>query len=233
MKDSEYSADDIDDKSTTGLIDGSWSGTGSGSDHVLPLRFVMLHSKTANGTILNIGPDDNHPENAVTTSSKLHSTITLHQDSDPNSPPLAIAVNRWQNGTTINVSLAASDTSPAVNVQLHGRYKLTNYAFTFEMAIGVGGAMEKFEWRSTRRAEIHDIGHKHGWKLIHLGHSGEEAIVALWSTSYTSRRLGGEFAFAGDGARDEFGDQWASMAVVTALSIGTFMRGMGGSLAIA
>jgi hypothetical protein len=57
-----------------------------------------------------------------------------------------------------------------------------------------------------------------GWKLVWMGHGGEEEIVAKWC--YKSRWMKtARFMFVNSGATGEFGDRWTLMAVTTFLRI--------------
>ena len=91
---------------------------------------------------------------------------------------------------------------------------------SFEVEVGVGGGRmvrERFEWRSSRGAEVKDVGGSHrGHKLVRANGGEVVATYAEWSMSMT-KQLG--FQFVGSGAAGVLGERWAVMAVISALAL--------------
>lgn len=222
FKAQEY-GDDTKDKTID--VDTHSVATSSSYAGDMPIRFTVFGNPNLKKCSVQIGQDKDHPEKFVKTGPcfTVHDKMVLHRGPDADSPVLASSVNRYWLGKNIVVSLAATDDSKALETTMHGHWRLNKTHFDFEVPDG------KFEWRSSRGEDVKDLGARYGWKLVHLDGTDSDSacggeVVAVWSTNYNHLKLAGDFSFVGKGASGEFSDQWANMAVITAMTIGKMMR---------
>lgn len=111
------------------------------------------------------------------------------------------------------------------------------YWFGLEVGHGAQRHLQRFEWRHSHGAEVHNLGgSKWGWKLVRLGPqagsddgkaSSTEAlasdggeIVAVWADAkgLSMTRIG-EFRLMGSGATGELGQSFSLMALVSCMII--------------
>lgn len=92
---------------------------------------------------------------------------------------------------------------------------------------GITHGRQEFQWRRSKGKEVRNLGlQDKGWKLVWLPgtysskNSSHEEIVATWAEyNHWSFKKPFDFQFLGSGAGGSLSEKWASMAVVSALTI--------------
>lgn len=175
--------------------------------------------------------------------------IVLHEGADPKGPVVGTVTKQSLTNHDTVVALPrrsrhGSETE-TIREGLHSDMAFKNSRFTFSFDIGREGEVkhrESFEWRPSKGIEVRSLDSMaFGWKLVRLGpeqpkgqggrrevrNAGEASdgkeVVAAWSeNSAMSLSKIAKFYFLGAGARDEFGEDWALLAVLSAFRLWKF-----------
>lgn len=192
----------------------------------IPLQFKVSSS----GRELSIDDMNDQPIMAVTIPTRSitgNQTINIHTTADPKSAILGFGVNKHSAGKTVPITINGATKS--LDTEMNGHWGFPPH---FEIVIPVeGGKQERFEWRQTSSDDAKDLGKKRAFGLVRIGGIGRKVedsgeIVAVWSTDFYNKRLGGHFKFTGAGATGELGETFASCAIISAVVIGKVMREM-------
>ncbi|KAH7016716.1 hypothetical protein EDB80DRAFT_703375 [Ilyonectria destructans] len=215
----------------------------------LPLGFNIYHK----GWMSKTYPLGEH-EDQIRLTVTLHGQfghkkpfIVLHDGNDPDGPVLGTVTKEslLNAHTTITVPGRPGSAFNPLSEHLKCNMALKQFTFTFAFDVGIGKdtRRERFEWRPSRGEEVKVLDKwAWGWKLVRLG-AGEggggsrsergtgktsdgKDIVAVWAENSTwTMSKCGKFHFIGAGSTGELGEEWAFMAVMSALRLWDYFTG--------
>ncbi|KAH7142590.1 hypothetical protein B0J13DRAFT_555821 [Dactylonectria estremocensis] len=215
----------------------------------LPLAFNIYHKGWTSKTYY-LGEHEEQIRLTVTLHTQFgHKKpfLILHDGNNPDGPILGTVTKEslMNAHTTITVPGRPGSSFNPISEHLGCNIALTYFTFTFSFDVGIGKdtRRERFEWRSSRGGEVKALDKwSWGWKLVRLGagegsggsrserSAGETSdgkqIVAVWAenSKWTMSKCG-KFHFIGAGSTGELGEEWAFMAVMTALRLWDYLTG--------
>ncbi|KAE8353776.1 hypothetical protein BDV28DRAFT_132413 [Aspergillus coremiiformis] len=191
----------------------------AGSEKLFSMSLQVEHRKSKQTMILRNGPTEQDPPLAL-----------MESDAYLRAKPVTITI----------LPQTGSHESPIVE-PFEGFVPYKRISPTFSIAVGGTGKdahCEKFQWRSSHGKEIKELGgYSSGWKLVRLSHTvgetsasrsertvgcssdGREIVAVVAHNASWSLTKGFRFAFLGSGLTGILGEDWETMAVITAVHI--------------
>ena len=148
-------------------------------------------------------------------------TLYSGPDHEPLSAPLAIAINEKRYSTSATIRLPAPEGSSASNIQSEQlKAHFGSDTYNFSLKVGRSSSIEtlsdqyvdNFQWLEQRG--------KPAIRRLSRSKDKDKTVLATWTEGTVPGKDGklATFRFT-DGAREEFGEYWALMAVASALRI--------------
>ncbi|KAI9788275.1 MAG: hypothetical protein M1816_007041 [Peltula sp. TS41687] len=217
----------------------------------LPLAFNLYYKKWTVKTY-QLGEHEDQPLytiTSVTDFAQKKPMVILHEGGDPKGPIISTVTKDSMMNAHTNITVPGRPGSADDTITEHLRSDMftgsnhLSFSFSFNVCRDKDIHREAFEWRPTRGAEVRALDKwSWGWKLVRLGKTtgsggsrsvrsvGETSdgkeIVAVWAakTTFTTSKLG-KFHFLGAGMTGELGEEWAFMAVMSALRLWNYLAG--------